>query len=56
VTVEARPGDGPPSEFEITYDLTPLTDEGVRELRAFEAGFEHEIGAWEDLIAGHLSA
>jgi hypothetical protein len=54
VTVRTRPGDGPPSEFEISYDLTALTEEGVRELSAFEAGFEQEIGAWEDLIAAAL--
>ena len=27
-TVRAKPGGGPPSEFEISYDLTALTEEG----------------------------
>jgi hypothetical protein len=40
--------------LEVTYDLTPLTPEGARDLTEFAAGYDAYIAEWERLIAAAL--
>jgi hypothetical protein len=40
--------------LEVTYDVTPLTPGGARDLTEFAAGFDAYIAEWETLIAAAL--
>jgi hypothetical protein len=47
-TVEVRLRTG---EAEVTYDLTALTDDALRELEEFAAGYGAFLAEWERAIA-----
>ena len=56
-TVEARrrAADGGSTQVDITYDLSALSDAGAAELDAFAAGYERDIGAWQQAIESALA-
>ena len=48
----ARPGETGATEVEVTYRLTALTDNGNRNLAAFDAdAFARMLADWECMIA-----
>jgi hypothetical protein len=54
VEVRERLSDARSTQVDVTYDLTALTPEGATELDRFAAGYEDEIGGWQDAIEAAL--
>ena len=50
VTVELRPTGAGDSEVEVTYELTPLSEQASAELRDFAEGYPAYLRSWRDAI------
>jgi hypothetical protein len=55
VEVRERRSDGRATQVDVTYDLSALTPHGAAKLDDFAAGYEQEIGAWQDAIETALA-
>ena len=50
VEVRERRSDARATQVDVTYDLCALTPHCATKLDDFAAGYEREIGAWQDAI------
>jgi len=55
VEVRERRSDAHATQVDVTYDLSALTPHGAANLDDFAAGYEQEIGAWQDAIETALT-
>jgi hypothetical protein len=56
VEVRCSAAEGGGTTAEVTYELTPLSDDARPELECFAAGYDAEILRWEQAIADAIAA